>query len=203
MTAHIVRTLQLAAIGALVECLDLERIMRPAIAAAMRGNFSLRDCHGCATSSVNAYVSANVRRCFGCRPYGAISKGARLARASIRPGGDGKRVRIAIFRKGARFVRAKRRAEISRWLQLERSRSGAHPPEKTAQWAPRAKGTAPRKSRQRVIAHELIGLALLTKGAGGAMAGNEGDIFAQRPEALGNAVDQVLMIAAREIGAPN
>ncbi len=49
--AQIVRTLQLTAVGAFVECFDLQRIMRPAIAAAMRRYFSLRDSH-CGTCSL-------------------------------------------------------------------------------------------------------------------------------------------------------
>lgn len=33
------------------------------------------------------------------------------------------------------------------------------------------------------------------------MTGNEGHVITQRPELLGDSVDQILMIAAREIGA--
>src|SRR5690606_1858843 len=43
--AQVVRALQLAAIGALVEGFDLQRIMRPAVAPAVRRYFSLRDSH--------------------------------------------------------------------------------------------------------------------------------------------------------------
>src|SRR5690606_4426851 len=48
--AEVVRTLQLAAVRAFVECLDLQRIVRTAVAAAMGRYFSLGDSH-CGTCS--------------------------------------------------------------------------------------------------------------------------------------------------------
>ena len=51
MGAMVVRTLKLAAIVAFVECFNFQRIVRPAIAAAMGRYFSLWDSHGYANSS--------------------------------------------------------------------------------------------------------------------------------------------------------
>jgi hypothetical protein len=60
--AQIVRTLQLAAIVAFVECLNLQRIMAAAIAAAMRGYFTFWDSHCRACSLKN--------QCFDQKSYG-------------------------------------------------------------------------------------------------------------------------------------
>jgi len=56
MWAKVVRAFQLTAVGAFVECFDLQRIMSPAIAAAVGRYFSLWDSHG-GTNSSNKYVS--------------------------------------------------------------------------------------------------------------------------------------------------
>jgi hypothetical protein len=54
MVAQIVRTLQFAAVRALVMSFDLERIMRTAVAAAMGRYFSFGDGHGGTCSSINS-----------------------------------------------------------------------------------------------------------------------------------------------------
>ena len=58
-----------------------------------------------------------------------------------------------------------------------------------------------RTRRQNIIRDKGIGLALIAELAGRAVAGYEGHVVAQRPELLGDRIDQVLMIAARKVGA--
>src|SRR5690606_11261208 len=73
MPAQIVRTLQFAAVRAFVECLDLQRIMRPAIAPAMRRYFSFRDSHSgtcslkpvCLTAALGDALRPRMRGGFG------------------------------------------------------------------------------------------------------------------------------------------
>ena len=55
--------------------------------------------------------------------------------------------------------------------------------------------------RQHPVGDERVGAALLAEGAHRAVAGDEGGVVAQRPEPPGDRVDQVLMVAHREIGA--
>jgi hypothetical protein len=56
MSAEIVRALEFAAVRALVKCISLERVMRAAIAPAMRRNFSLGDSHD-GTCSLKTLIS--------------------------------------------------------------------------------------------------------------------------------------------------
>jgi len=60
MRAKVVRTLQLAAVGAFVERLNLKRIMCAPVTTAMRGYFSLWNSHG-GTWSLVKYVAMTLR----------------------------------------------------------------------------------------------------------------------------------------------
>ena len=53
------------------------------------------------------------------------------------------------------------------------------------------------------VADKGVGQALLAKAALGAMAGDEDGVVAHRPQALGDAVDQLLVVALRKIRAAN
>jgi hypothetical protein len=64
MSAHRVRTLHLAAIGAFVMGFHLQRIMRAAIATTVGRYFSLRDSHGAATSSKIRVLKRGYRKFF-------------------------------------------------------------------------------------------------------------------------------------------
>src|SRR5690606_14213032 len=103
--AQVVRALQFAAIRALVERLDLERVVRTAHAPAGRRSFSLRDSHR-GTCSLKSLVVFDG----GPRPSPMRVQGRRLGfghAAKARP--------IAIFRGCARSAVSPRRVE--RYLQ--------------------------------------------------------------------------------------
>src|SRR4029453_17836232 len=51
------------------------------------------------------------------------------------------------------------------------------------------------------IGNEGVGLALPTEGRRLAVAGHEGDVVAERPQPLADRAEQLLVIAARKIGA--
>jgi len=59
MAAHIVRTLQLTTIRAFVESFHAKRIMSAAIAATMRGYFSLGDSHGGTIPRIKSFIASN------------------------------------------------------------------------------------------------------------------------------------------------
>src|SRR5690606_21803338 len=63
----------------------------------------------------------------------------------------------------------------------------------------RRPGLAPRRDRR--VADEGIALTLAAEGAGGAVTRHERHLVAQWPELAGDRVEQVLVVAHREVGA--
>ena len=62
---------------------------------------------------------------------------------------------------------------------------------------------AVRLFRERRVADEGISLAFAAEARRGSVPGYEADIIAERPQLVADRIDQILMIAAREIGAAN
>ena len=61
--------------------------------------------------------------------------------------------------------------------------------------------SSPSPAGEQPVGDERVGAALLAQHAREAVAGNETRVVAQRPELAGDRVDQLLVIAAREICA--
>src|SRR5690242_3278607 len=57
--------------------------------------------------------------------------------------------------------------------------------------------------RQNLVGHPGVGLPLAAEGGHGPVAGHEAHVLAQRPELAGDRVDQLLVVPAREVGAPD